>query len=153
MKKLEYALLTDINQEALTTVLNSPRIRKHLITHDLFTSDTIVEWINAKMEVNATTGCKVRAIVYEGKLAGWCGIQLENEKYEMAIILDDRFWGLGKPVFKEMMHWAKAMGHKEVYINFLHTRPRYKFLDKLAISITEETLLGDTFLCYQLKVK
>jgi hypothetical protein len=119
----------------------------------MFTIDTLNDWMESKIEVNSNSGCKIRAIYSDGEIAGWCGIQFEDGKYEIAIIIADKFWGLGKRVFKDMMGWAKEMGHKEVYINFLHTRPDYKFLNKLAKSVVQTELFGCKFTCYQLTVK
>jgi len=156
MKKLnnvDYLKFNEINPSDFLSILNSQTIRKHLIKHELFTIDTLTAWMNSKIEVDATSGCRVRGIVCESELAGWCGIQFENGKYEIAIVIDDQFWGLGKKVFHDVMCWAKELEHDEVYINFLHTRPDYKFLKKIAIAVYETKLFGCRFTSYQLAVK
>ncbi len=104
--------------------------------------------MNTKIEVDATSGCRVRGIICEGELAGWCGIQLEEGKYEVAIITDDKFWGLGKKIFQNMMCWAKELDHDEVYIHFLGTRPDYRFLKKIAKTVYETELFGSKFTSY-----
>jgi hypothetical protein len=71
----------------------------------------------------------------------------------LAIIIDNEFWGLGRTVFKDMMCWAKELGHSEVYIHFLHTRPEYKFLKKIAKSVYQDDFFGDKFTIYQLMIK
>jgi hypothetical protein len=109
--------------------------------------------MHSKLEVDATSGCKVRGIFFDGELAGWCGIQLEGDNYELAIIIDDKFWGLGKKVFKDMMRWAKELAHEVVYIHFLHTRPEYKFLKKMSSNVYKTELFDSTFTTYQLSVK
>ncbi|NRB37064.1 MAG: N-acetyltransferase [Pseudomonadales bacterium] len=153
MDDVDYLRFNEINPSEFLPLLNSQKIRKHLIEHDLFTIESLTDWMNSKIEINSISGCKVRGIVCEGELAGWCGIQLEDEKYEIAIIIDDRFWGLGKTVFKDMMDWAKELNHDDVYIHFLHTRPNYKFLKKIAVSVYETELLGSKFTSYQLTVR
>ncbi|MBV1928140.1 MAG: N-acetyltransferase [Gammaproteobacteria bacterium] len=150
---VEYPKFNTINPSDFLPLLNSEKIRKHLIPHDLFTIESLTTWMNSKTEVDAAPGCKVRAITYEGELAGWCGIQFEEEKYELAIIIDDKYWGLGKIVFKELMCWAKELKHNEVYIHFLHTRPEYKFLKRIAKNVYEEDFFGSKFTTYQLTVK
>ncbi|OUS36941.1 GNAT family N-acetyltransferase, partial ['Osedax' symbiont bacterium Rs2_46_30_T18] len=47
---------------------------------------------------------------------------------------------------------AQGFGHDEIYIHFLHTRPQYKFLRKVAKKVYETQLLGNTFTTYQLTV-
>jgi len=153
MGTVKYLKFNIINPSDFLPLLNSKIIRKHLIEHELFTIETLITWMNSKIEVDAIPGCKVRGIVCEDELAGWCGIQLEEGKYELAIIIDDKFWGLGKKVFKDMMCWAKELGHNDVYIHFLHTRPEYKFLKKIAKNVHQAELFGNVFTTYQLKVE
>jgi len=152
MGTISYLKFNKINPSDFLSLLNSEKIRKHLIKHELFTIETLTVWMDSKTDVDAKHGCRVRGIIYEGELIGWCGIQLENEQYEMAMIIDERHWGLGKKVFQDMMCWAKELGHHEVYIHFLHTRPNYKFLKKLAKNVYESELLGSKFTTYQLTV-
>jgi len=153
MNTVEYPKFNTIDPSDFLSLLNSKKIRKHLIEHELFTIDTLTIWMRSKIEVDATSGCKVRGIVCEGELAGWCGIQFEEGKYELAIIIDDKFWGLGKRVFKDLMCWAKELEHGEVYIHFLYTRPEYKFLKKIAKNVYEADFFGSKFTTYQLTVK
>lgn len=152
MSNVDYFRFNEINPIDFLPLLNNQKIRKHLIEHELFTIDTLTAWMNSKIEADATLGCKIRGIVCEGELVGWCGIQLEDGKYEIAIIIDDKFWGLGKKVFWDMMHWAKELDLEEVYINFLHTRPDYKFLKNIAKAVYETELYGSKFTSYQLTV-
>lgn len=153
MNTVDYPKFNTINPNDFLPLLNSKKIRKHLIEHELFTIGTLTTWMHNKMKVDATSGCKVRGIVCEGELAGWCGIQLEEGNYELAIVIDDKFWGLGKTVFKDMMCWAKELEHDEVYIHFLHTRPQYMFLKKISKNVYEADFFGSKFTTYQLTVK
>ncbi|MCF7981581.1 MAG: GNAT family N-acetyltransferase [Pseudomonadales bacterium] len=105
-----------------------------------------------KIEVDSFPGCKVRAIVVDGQLAGWCGIQFEDEKYEIAIVLDDGYWGLGKTIFRDLMGWAKELGHQTIFIHFLYTRPEYKFLRKISKNVFKSEFLGSKFTTYELAV-
>ena len=150
MDKLEYIKFSEVNINDLKDLLNKQRIREHLIEHDLFDLDTVSSWIEEKIEVNNIQGCRVRGICSNNALAGWCGIQLEEGKYEIAIVLDDRFWGKGKRIFADMMGWAKELGHNEVYIHLLHTRPEYRFLRKISKNVYETELLGNKFTTYQI---
>jgi hypothetical protein len=147
---IKYKKLDEINENTLLNLVNNLSVRKHLISHPSFDINMLNLWIKDKIEMDSLTGCKIRAIVVDGKLAGWCGIQLEKNKYEMAIILDNSFWGIGKKVFFHMMKWAKDFGHTKVYINFLHTRNEYKFLQKIATNISKSTILGEEFTSYEI---
>ena len=153
MDTLSYPRFNIINPSDFLPLLNSETIRKHLVEHELFTIDTLSTWMHRKMEVDATPGCKIRGIYFKNELAGWCGIQLEEGKYELAIIIDDKFWGLGKRVFRDMMCWAKEPEHDEVYIHFLHTRPEYKLLKKIAKDVYQADFFGSKFTTYHLIVE
>ncbi len=152
MNKLQYVKFNEVNTSDFLDLLNKQKIRAHLIEHKLFDLDTLGSWIEEKRVVDSIPGCRVRAVYSHGALAGWCAIQLEERKYEIAIVLDDSFWGIGKNVFTDMMLWAKEFGHDEVYIHFLHTRPEYKFLRKMAKNVYQTELMGNKFTTYQLTV-
>ena len=149
---IKYLKLNNTNPNDFLSFLNKQKIRDHLIEHALFDIHSVTAWINSKVDVDAIDGCRVRAIVCNEQLAGWCGIQLEDDKYEIAIVIDEQFWGLGKTVFQDMMGWAHEFGHNEVFIHFLHTRPDYKFLQKIATKVYATDMLGSKFTTYQLAV-
>ena len=153
MDGIEYVKLSEVNPAELVPLLNKQKIRKHLINHPLFDEQTAKAWLETKVEVDSYQGCKVRAIFVDKQLAGWCGIQLEDEKYEIAIVIDDDYWGLGIKIFREIMNWAKELGHRTVFIHFLHTRPEYKFLRKISKNVYESELLGSKFTTYELAVE
>jgi hypothetical protein len=153
MSNIEYVKFSEINPENFLPLLNKLKIREHLIQHELFDRKSTAVWMKSKIKVDASQGCKVRVINVDSQLIGWCGIQFDDGKYEIAIVIDDSSWGLGIKIFHEVISWAKVIGHKEVYIHFLHTRPKYKFLQKLSKKVYESELFGSKFNTYQLAVK
>lgn len=153
MREIKYVKLEELNSEDFRALLNKHRIREHLIEHKLFDSNTIKSWIQEKREVDCTEGCRVRGIVSNNSIAGWCGIQFEDGKYEIAIVLDNKFWGIGKKVFNDALSWAKELGHKEVFIHLLHTRPEYRFLRKISKNVFETEMFGNKFTTYQISIR
>lgn len=152
MNKVEYISLQDLDQRALLNVLNKEKIREHLVLHDKFNEASLKEWVSSKVSVDSTKGCKVRGIQVDGAVAGWCGIQFENEAYEIAIILDEEYWGIGVAVFKDVMVWALELGHSHVVLHLLNTRPEYKFLRKMASRVYDSTMFGQKYKSYELRV-
>ena len=152
MDEFKYVKLDDVNPDELKILLNKQKVREHLIEHDMFDSNTIKVWVKQKKTMDHTKACRVRGITSHDSLVGWCGIQLEEGKYELAIVLDDKYWGMGRRVFKDVMPWAKELGHDEVFIHLLHTRPEYRFLRKIAKNVIETEYLGDKFTTYLLSV-
>lgn len=153
MSVIEYARLGEVDAGDFVPLLNSQKTRAHLIEHEPFDEDSVRVWINTKVKMDGLEGCRVRAVLIQNKPIGWCGIQLEEGKYEIAIVIDHKYWGLGRRIFNDMMRWAKDLGHEEVFIHFLHTRPDYKFLRKIATQVYESELLGNKFTSYRLAVK
>lgn len=157
-KTLEYAELNTIDPEHWLRLLNKPKIRQHLIEHDVFDLNSVAVWVESKFEVDALDGCRVRAITLDGQLVGWCGIQCENElddkeQYELAIVIDDQSWGIGRQVFMQLMQWARDFGHDSVVLHLLDSRPEYRFLRKQSSRVTKTELLGRQFTSYVLKVE
>lgn len=92
-------------------------------------------------------------MLVDGQLAGWCGILLTEGEYEIAIVLEDRFWGEGKAVFREVMGWAEELGHQTIRLHLLHTRPEYRFLRRISRDVFESEIMGSHFTTYVLDVR
>lgn len=152
MKNVEYVDFQDLNRIELLNILNKEKVREHLVTHDEFDETSLDEWVKGKVKVNSTCGCKVKGIKVNDAVAGWCGIQLENGSYELAIVLDVKYWGVGVGVFKEVMRWASELGHSEVVLHLFNTRPEYRFLRKMASRVYESTMFGQKYTSYELRV-
>ena len=153
MHKLKYVRFSKVDPDSFIELLNKQKIREHLIEHDFFDSISIMDWVEDKIEMDSKKGCRVRGIISEKRLAGWCGIQLEKGQFEIAIVIDENYWGIGKPVFNDIMRWARELGHEEIYIHFLDTRPEYKFLKKIAEDVYETEHFGRKFTTYKLLIK
>ena len=153
MSGVEYIAFQELNRTQLLDVVNKERVRKHLVSHDAFDEATLEAWIASKVDVDMAAGCKVRGIKVDGDVAGWCGIQYENGGYELAIVLDPLFWGIGVAVFKDVMEWASELGHREVALHLFNTRPEYKFLKKMASRVYESEMFGQRYTSYLLRVQ
>ncbi len=109
MSKPKYEKMNDVNPDDFISVLNDEKIRSHLVAHDFFDSVTIREWVKEKTKYDDMPGCRLRAIIVDNKLAGWCGIQKDNENYEIAMVISKSYWGLGTLVFRDLRSWAKEL--------------------------------------------
>ena len=85
-------------------------------------------------------------------LAGWCGIQKDNEKFELAIVISKSYWGTGPFIFKDLLSWAKEFGHQEVLIHLLETRREYRFLKRISTITHETKIFGKKFITYHIAV-
>ncbi|MEI8593180.1 GNAT family N-acetyltransferase [Photobacterium sp. Hal280] len=152
MRNLQYVSLDEIESDKFIPILNKASTRKHLISHDKFDAELAEKWVSDKLDIDDLEGCIVRAITLDDELVGWCGIQLSELGYEIAIVVDDRSWGIGKMVFRSLISWAHDFGHEVVYIHLLHTRPEYVFLRKLSQSVFQTEMIGNKFTTYELNV-
>lgn len=151
-QNIDYQKFSDVNPELFFPLLNSNKVRTHLIRHQTFDDEMLKSWIADKISMDAVAGCKVRAIQVEGNLAGWCGIQLEDSRYGLAMVIDDQYWGLGIKVYRDLMQWAAELGHTSVFVQLLNTRPEYRFLRRSAKQVSESELMGNKFTTYELEV-
>ncbi|PIQ25934.1 GNAT family N-acetyltransferase [bacterium (Candidatus Blackallbacteria) CG17_big_fil_post_rev_8_21_14_2_50_48_46] len=152
MSLIEYLRFDKIDPNEFVPLLNKKSTREHLIAHEKFDTESVAQWMKAKIEVDQIEGCRVRALSVNGVLAGWCAIQSVDTQYEIAIVLDEHYWGIGKKVFGELMQWAQEFGHDKIYIHLLHTRPEYKFLRKMSTNVYESMILGSKFTTYELNL-
>ena len=153
MSEIEFSNFNQVNPEDFLPVVNEQMLRKHLIDHPLFDSASIREWIRGKSESESIPGCRVRVVFIDGTLAGWCGIQPDDNGFEIAIVISRNFWGFGISIFKELMCWAKELGHKDLVFHLLETRSEYKFLKKKATKVQKTELWGRSFTTYFISVE
>ncbi|MDM5062786.1 N-acetyltransferase [Aeromonas salmonicida] len=140
MSCVEFKPFGDVRAEDFLPLVNDETVRKHLIDHPPFDAASVRAWMDGKIRIDMLPGCRVRALVIDGALVGWCGIQPDGEGVEIAI-------------FKEMMGWARSMGHREVLFHLLDTRPAYRFLARRSTRVKKTTLSGRGFTTYYLSVE
>ena len=142
-----------VRAEDFLPLLNDETLRKHLIPHPLFDVAGVRDWMAYKLGVDARPGCRVRASFLDGTLAGWCGIQPDDEGVELAIVLAKAGWGSGVAIFNEMMGWERELGHRTILFHLLDTRPPYLSLARRAIWVRKTRLGEHPFTTYCLDVE
>lgn len=141
-----------MNPEDFMAVVNEDSLRTHLIDHPYFDATSLQAWMEDKIKVDAVKGRRIRAVYIGGVLAGWCGIQPDDNGFELAIVISQKFWGFGIPIFKVLMCWANELGHKEILFHLLESRPEYKALSKMATKVHKTEQLGRHFTTYHIPV-
>ncbi|MES9826508.1 MAG: hypothetical protein ABW127_18965 [Candidatus Thiodiazotropha endolucinida] len=152
MSQIEYLCFNQVNPQDFMAILNEDSLRTHLVDHPYFDTTSLQAWIVDKTNIDALHGCRIRAVYIDGALAGWCGIQPDDNGFELAIVISQKFWGFGIPIFKTIMCWAKELGHKEILFHLLETRPEYKALIKMSTKVYKTELAGRCFTTYHVKV-
>lgn len=150
---LTYHLIDTSPSEEWIELLNSELVRKHLIQHPQFTKETLAIWLQNKVKANQETGCRIRAIHSDGKLVGWCGIQIESNNYEIALVLSPNCWGRGRAAIDQIVNWAQELGHKQLLAHLPQSRPQVKALERLfGKPIGETNIQGHDFNTYQIEI-
>lgn len=152
MPSFSFPSLSEISATALMEILNEDSIRSHLIDHPPFDEQSIAAWVADKDAADRSPGCRVRAVLIDGELAGWMGIQPDVDGHELAIVITQRFWGLGISLFRVLMQWAAELEHKEVVFHLLDSRREYKALQRMAARVTHTEWSGRRFTSYWLPV-
>lgn len=134
-------------------LLNSDLVRKHLIQHPQFTTETLKIWLQSKIKEDLEPGCRIRAIHSDGKLVGWCGIQFESSNYELALVLSPKYWGHGREAVNQVIKWAQELGHKQLLAHLPQTRPQTKALERLfGQPIGASNIQGHVFNTYRIVI-
>jgi RimJ/RimL family protein N-acetyltransferase len=151
-KQIQYIDFDQGSLDELLTIVNEDSLRTHLIDHPYFDRASLAHWMDEKAQTDHLPGCRVKIIKVDDQIAGWCGIQPDEQGYELAIVLGKAYWGIGISVFKEMLKWSKALGHTEVVFHLLESRPQYKALQKMSTKVVQTQLLGRQFTTYTVSV-
>jgi len=152
MSEIEFLCFNQVNPEHFLGVINEDSLRTHLIDHPYFDVASLQAWMEDKIKVDAVQGCRIRAVYIGGVLAGWCGIQPDDNGFELAIVISQKFWGFGIPIFKVLMCWANEIGHKEILFHLLGSRPEYKALNRISTKVHKTEQLGRCFTTYHVPV-
>lgn len=152
MSEIEFLSFNQVDLESFLSIVNEDSLRTHLIDHPYFDSTSLQLWIEEKINLDSRQGCRVRAVYIDGVLAGWCGVQPDNNGFELAIVISQKFWGYGISIFKSLIGWAKDMGHEEVLFHLLDSRPEYKALYKISSRVNKTEQLGRIFTTYHIPV-
>ncbi|POP52340.1 GNAT family N-acetyltransferase [Zhongshania marina] len=152
MSEIEFLCFNQVNPEDFLGVVNEDSLRTHLIDHPYFDVASLQAWMEDKIKMDAVQGCRIRAVYIGGVLAGWCGIQPDDNGFELAIVISQKFWGFGIPIFKVLMCWANEMGHKEILFHLLESRPEYKALNRISTKVHKTEQLGRCFTSYHVPV-
>jgi len=92
------------------------------------------------------------AISVDDHFVGWGGLQPEEGDADLALVLHPNSWGMGKPIYDEIIERAFGeMGFESITVLLPPTRVRVKGLQRLGFEPDGEVdYLGERFLRYRL---
>ncbi len=151
---IEFKRLSEVDKSDIIDLMNDPLVRRQMpLTRDNFGEAECEGFIAAKERLWAEHGYGPWAIVVDGKFAGWGGLQPEQGDADLALVLHPTYWGMGKPIYDEIIKRAFGeMGLESVTILFPPTRTRIKGILRLGFKPDGEVELGgERFIRYRLQ--
>lgn len=117
--KISFGPLKDISRDEILAHMSDPRVGRHLplLTFD-WTSETLNGFLAAKEAYWRRDGLGHWAILADGTYAGWGGFQKEGEDWDFGLVLKPEFFGLGVPIMRLALAFAKA-DPRIPYVTFL----------------------------------
>lgn len=152
--QIEFKRLNEVDRAGIIDLMNNPLVRRQMpLTSDHFSEAACEGFIAGKERLWAEHGYGPWAFVVDGKFAGWGGLQPEEGEADLALVLHPDAWGLGKPIYDEIMRRAFGeMGFESVTILFPPSRTRVKGILRLGFQPDGEVEIGgERFIRYRLR--
>ncbi|MDT8448462.1 MAG: GNAT family N-acetyltransferase [bacterium] len=121
------------DEEDLFAALGQPEVVRHMASTGITQQDCVDIIAGAELHWQ-TYNIGSWAVIHQGRLAGWAGFKYwqENE-FEILIVLGTEHWGLGRPIFRELVKLAKTQFHlNQIFVILPETRRSFQFIVKKA---------------------
>lgn len=107
--KIEFVRLTDVSLEDIVVQMNDPRVAEHMpLLTSKWTREDAKQFVTAKEETWQRNGLGHWGILSEGAYVGWGGFQKEGEDWDFGLVLKPEDFGLGMPITRKAIAYAKA---------------------------------------------
>ncbi len=127
---IEFKRLTDIKKLDIIKLMNNELVRRQMpLLAGEFTEVECDNFIMTKEKHWNKFGFGLWAFSVNDQFIGWGGLQIENEEADLALVLHPNYWGIGKRIYKKIIHKAfNELGIESVIVLFPPTRTRIKGL-------------------------
>ena len=151
--QLEFRHLSEIDTTEIIALNTNPLVRRLMpLSSQDFGESECIAWVAAKEKQWEEYGYGPWAFIVDSKLAGWGGLQYENGDADLGLVLHPDFWGMGKPIYDEIISRAFGeMGFESITILLPPSRTRVKAIFRLGFQVDGEVeLYGERWLRYRL---
>lgn len=106
--KITFCPLSEVAPVEILHHMRDPKIATHLplLTRRWQLSD-VVEFVAVKEQDRVAHGIGHRAILCEGRYAGWGGLQKEGDDWDLGVVLRAEYFGLGLRVVRLLLEEAQ----------------------------------------------
>tara|TARA_R110002110_G_scaffold1761_7_gene7716 strand:+ start:53 stop:538 length:486 start_codon:yes stop_codon:yes gene_type:complete len=152
--QIAFARLSEVPPEVIAAHMSDPRVAEHMpLLESGWDHDRAVSFIAAKEACWQRDGLGHWAIFCNGSYAGWGGFQKEDDEWDFGLVLMPEYFGLGGPVSRKALAFARA-DHRIPFVTFLlpPSRRNLGALVRLgAVLLGETEHEGARFLKYRLE--
>lgn len=144
MTEITFARLPDVEPAAIVRLMNDPRVRRHLplATGD-FDLEVCARFVAAKELMWTEHGYGPWALLQDGEVVGWGGLQPEGDDADLGLILLPSAWGVGRSLYRRFLSFAfDDLGLDSVIALLPETRTRGGGLSRLGFDRDGELEIG-----------
>lgn len=146
--------LNQIEKHLIINLLTDSAVKRHMpLSSERFGDKEYIDFITAKEKIWQEYGFGPSGYFVEDQFIGWAGLQPdEGDDFEVAIVLDPRYWGYGIQIYKELIKFAfDTLNLNSVTILFPPSRTRIKAILREGFIKENEVLFNDElFIRYRL---
>jgi len=106
---LTFTRLTEIDPAALAEHMSDPRVAEHMpLLTGPWDSATAAQFVATKESFWRRDGLGHWAILADGGYVGWGGFQKEGGEWDFGLVLRPDAFGLGGPILRQALDFAKT---------------------------------------------
>lgn len=151
--QIAFIPLRDADTTDLWHLLNDQRVTKHMPLAEKVDLQWVEQWKTNKSGLWPTPEMGPWAVMVDGALAGWVGVQPDGEgQSEFAIVLNVWAWGLGGEITRRALErWAGFKREDRLVFYLPKSRPIEIVERRLGFQmIGEGEIAGQTFVMFAL---
>jgi GNAT superfamily N-acetyltransferase len=151
---IAFKRLSEIAKADIIALMNHPLVRRQMpLAKGDFGEADCDAFVAAKERLWAEHGYGPWAFVVDGAFAGWGGLQPEGGDADLGLVLQPKYWGLGKVLYDKILEIAfKEMGFASLTVLLPPSRTRVRGLGRLGFEPDGELEVGgERFIRYRLR--
>jgi ribosomal-protein-alanine N-acetyltransferase len=151
---ISFAPLSSIGLEELRALTSDRQVVLHmpLAGPEPMSPDELRDWVAGKEAITREHGFGPQAILLDGELGGWGGIEPDEAGASISLVLSPAFWGHGRQILDVLLEEAFGrLALPYVLVEFPPTRTKVRGLLRLGFrEVGGRTIEGERFVVYRL---
>ena len=142
--RLAFVPLREADSALLHSLLNDPRVTRHMPLAEPVDLAWVEDWKNAKSSLWPDPQQGPWAVSIDGQLAGWVGLQPDGDnEVELAIVLNVWAWRHGTEIANEALRrWGEFDRESQINVYFPTSRPIELLIEKLGLELIGRSEFG-----------